>query len=124
VLQWATGNVGRNAVEGIVGHPDLDLIGARVYSGDKVGRDVGDLCGIGPLGATHHEMAVATEPIDTPVGVIEAGTVAAQRFRWEGTVGGVTRVSARVNWYMGEEHLDPAWSFGAEGERFEVAHPV
>jgi hypothetical protein len=25
-----------------------------------------------------------------------------------------------VNWFMGQEHLDPAWSFGPEGERFEV----
>ena len=27
----------------------------------------------------------------------------------------------RVNWLMGTEHLDPAWDFGPEGERFEVA---
>ena len=32
-----------------------------------------------------HEMAVATQDLDTPVGVIERGTVAAQRFTWEGT---------------------------------------
>ena len=279
VLQWALGNVGRNAVEGILAHPDLELAGARVHSPEKVGRDVGELCGLGPLdvaavgsmdevvalapdcvvyapmladqdeirallragidvvtpvgwfhagdspavaetqaacldgGATlhgtgihpggiteqlplvlsgfcrdvrdvgaeefsdirtyatefvvrdvmlfgklpeeaaaspmvdllgdgfgqsirlvadglgwsldrdlrtTHEMAVATAPIDTPVGVIAPGTVAAQRFEWTGTVGGVPRVSARVNWFMGEEHLDPAWTFGPEGERFEV----
>src|SRR4029079_471181 len=29
-------------------------------------------------------------------------------------------VTATVNWLMGEEHLDPDWSFGPEGERFEV----
>ncbi len=29
-------------------------------------------------------------------------------------------VTATVNWLMGEEHLDPAWTFGPEGERFEV----
>ena len=29
-------------------------------------------------------------------------------------------VTAAVNWLMGEEHLDPAWTFGPEGERFEV----
>lgn len=279
VLQWATGNVGRNAVEGVVAHPDLELVGARVYSSDKVGRDVGDVLDLGPLGApcvgsmdevlalapdcvvyapmladesevqtllraginvvtplgwfhvgdtpavaatqaaaleggaslhgtgihpggvteqlplvlsgfcrdvrhvraeefsdlrtyatefvvrevmmfgktpeesvhspmvrllgdgfgqslrlvaqglgwtlddelqTTHEMAVATEPIDTPVGVLDVGTVAAQRFSWTGTVGGVPRVTARVNWFMGQEHLDPAWTFGPEGERFEV----
>jgi 2,4-diaminopentanoate dehydrogenase len=279
VLQWATGNVGRNAVEGVLSHPDLELVGARVYSPDKVGRDVGEVLGLGELGApcvgsmdevlglspdcvvyapmladpsevqtllragvnvvtplgwfhvgdspavaatqaaaleggatlhgtgihpggvteqlplvmsgfcrdvqhvraeefsdlrtyatefvvrevmmfgkrpeesaqspmvgllgdgfgqslrlvaqglgwtlddelrTTHEMAVATAPIDTPVGVLEVGTVAAQRFSWTGTVDGVPRVTARVNWFMGQAHLDPPWTFGPEGERFEV----
>ena len=67
-----------------------------------------------------HEMAVATEPIDSPIGPIAPGLVAAQRFRWEGTVDGVPVVTAAVNWFMGDEHLDPAWTFGPGGERFEV----
>jgi hypothetical protein len=29
-------------------------------------------------------------------------------------------VTAAVNWLMGEEDLDPAWTFGPAGERFEV----
>jgi len=29
-------------------------------------------------------------------------------------------ITVRTNWFMGEEGLDPAWSFGPEGERFEV----
>jgi 2,4-diaminopentanoate dehydrogenase len=69
---------------------------------------------------TTHEMAVATKDLDTPVGVIEAGTVAAQRFTWEGLVDGAPVITVRVNWLMGEEHLDPAWTFGPEGQRFEV----
>jgi 2,4-diaminopentanoate dehydrogenase len=69
---------------------------------------------------TTHEMAVATEPIDSPIGPIQPGTVAAQRFRWEGLVDGEPVVTAAVNWLMGEEHLDPAWAFGPGGERFEV----
>ena len=69
---------------------------------------------------TTHEMAVATAPIDSPIGPIQPGLVAAQRFRWEGTVGGVPVVTAAVNWFMGDEHLDPGWTFGPEGERFEV----
>jgi hypothetical protein len=32
---------------------------------------------------TTHDMAVATAPIDSPIGPIQPGTVAAQRFRWE-----------------------------------------
>ncbi len=279
VIQWATGNVGRAAIEGVVAHPDLELVGAYVYSPDKAGRDVGEICGIGPVGVaatddrdailaldadcvvyapmladqgdvlailasgknlvtpvgwvypfkshdvvevqaacqaagvslhgsginpggiteqipvllsafcrdirhvraeefsdirtydtafvvrdvmlfgktpaeaaaspmldllgdgfcqsidlvadalgvtlddakqTVHEMAVTTVDLDTPVGVIEAGTVAAQRFTWQGLVRGQVFMTVRVNWLMGEEHLDPAWTFGPEAERFEV----
>jgi len=69
---------------------------------------------------TVHEVAVATAPIQSPIGVIEPGLVAAQRFRWEGLVGSEPVISARVNWLMGEDHLDPAWTFGPERERFEV----
>lgn len=279
VIQWATGNVGRAAIEGIVGHPDLELVGCWVHSEDKDGVDAGDLAGIGPVGVLattdrevvlsldadcvvyapmladerevrailasgksmvtpvgwvypfasrdvsalqavcheagvvlhgtgihpggmterfplmvsalatdirhvrseefsdirsyatelvvreimmfgqqpdvaaagpmgallgdgfgqsidliaaemgvtldpdkriHHEWAVATAPIETPVGTLDTGTVAAQRFEWQGTVGGVPVISAAVNWFMGTEHLDPPWTFGPEGERFEV----
>jgi hypothetical protein len=67
-----------------------------------------------------HELAVATRPIDSPIGPIAPGRVAAQRFTWQGTVRGEPVVTARVNWLMGEEHLDPAWSFGEARERFEV----
>ena len=67
-----------------------------------------------------HETAVATEPIDSPLGVIAPGRVAAQRFRWEGIVDGEPVVTAAVNWFMGDQHLDPAWTFGPERERFEI----
>ncbi len=69
---------------------------------------------------TVQEDAVATAPIDSPIGVIEPGLVAARRFHWRAVVGGVPVVTATVNWLMGEEHLDLDWSFGPEGERFEV----
>jgi 4-hydroxy-tetrahydrodipicolinate reductase len=52
VIQWATGMLGNEAVAGIVGRPDLELVGAWVHSNDKVGRDVGEICGLGPLGIT------------------------------------------------------------------------
>lgn len=280
VIQWATGNVGRAAVEAIVAHPELELVGCWVHTPEKAGRDVGEIVGIGPIGVTassdreallaldadcvlyspllarpdevvrilasgknvvtplgwfypdrrtakvaeieatclekgvtlhgtgihpggiterfplmasalssrithvraeefsdlrsyaapyvvrevmlfgkspsvaakspmlailgggfcqsidmiaaalgfaldpekrvQHEMALATKTLDTPVGVLEEGTVAAQRFVWQGRVRGEPVVTVAVNWLMGEEHLDPAWNLGPERERFEV----
>lgn len=276
VIQWATGLVGQEAIKGVLAHPELELVGAWVHSPDKVGRDVGELCGLDPLGITAtgdldeicameadcvvyapvlastrtvarllesgknvvtpvgwiypmaspktaeleaacrrgnatlhgtginpggiterfplmasamcrnirhvrveefsdirnyptesvvrevmlfgtppelaatspmpailgdgfgqsidmiaaalgwtldperrttHEMAVATQPLDTPVGILEQGTVAAQRFTWEGLVDGEPVITVRVNWLMGEEHLEPAWRL--DGQRFE-----
>jgi hypothetical protein len=67
-----------------------------------------------------HEVSVAIAPIASPIGDIEPGHVAAQRFTWEGLVHGEPAVTARTNWFMGQENLDPFWSFGSEGERFEV----
>ena len=277
VIQWATGFVGKEAIKGVLAHPELELVGCWVHSDDKVGRDVGELCELGPIGvwATNsideicaldadavvyapvlastrdvirvlesgknvvtpvgwiypgdspgvaalqaaclagnatlhgtginpggiterfplmlsalcrnirhvraeefsdirnypteivvreimlfgkepdvaakspmvdvlghgfmqsidmvaaelgwkldaekrstHEMAVATRALDTPVGVIDKGTVAAQRFTWEGTVDGATVMTVRVNWLMGDDALDPAWKLG--DQRFEV----
>jgi hypothetical protein len=68
-----------------------------------------------------HEVAVATAPIPSPIGPIRPGRIAAQKFCWEATVRGAPVISVRTNWLMGQEHLDPAWTFGPEGERFEVA---
>ena len=81
-----------------------------------------DVLGFAPSAQirTNQEVAVATAPIDSPIGVIEAGLVAAQRFQWEAVVGSEVVVRIAVNWLMGEEHLEPAWTFGPEGERFEV----
>jgi 2,4-diaminopentanoate dehydrogenase len=52
VVQWTTGNVGKRSVRAVVAHPDLQLIGCYAWSPDKVGRDVGQLCGIDPIGVT------------------------------------------------------------------------
>jgi hypothetical protein len=46
--------------------------------------------------------------------------VAAQRFQWEAVIDGQTVVRIAVNWLMGEENLDPPWTLGEAGERFEV----
>ncbi len=278
VIQWATGGVGRAAVAGVLNHPDLELVGCWVHSPDKVGRDVGELCGLDRVGVTatddvdallglgadcvvyapvmadpavvarilasganvvtplgwffplgrdeaaieaacaaggtsihgtgihpggiterfplmvsglaqsithvraeefsdirtygapgvvgdimlfgrtpeeaeasampailgdgfrqsvamvghalgfaldpavrvSHEVAVATAPIDSPVGPIAPGRIAAQKFRWVATVRDTPVITVATNWFMGEKHLDPAWEFGPAGERFEV----
>ena len=278
VIQWATGLVGQEAIKGIVAHPELELVGCWVHSDNKVGRDAGEIAGIGPLGviATHsldeicaidadavvyspmmadegeilallrsgknvvtpigyifprrNERTAEVEaaciaggvtlhgtgehpggiterfplmvsalvpqhpprahggvlrhpqlrgdehgarrdavrpaargrgaepdaqgdgervppvdrhgrararagrstrrsapstrcrsrpaPIDSPVGVIEAGTVAAQRFTWQGTVDGEPVITVRTNWMMDDGHLSDGWTLGEQ--RFEV----
>ncbi|WP_329521398.1 NAD(P)H-dependent amine dehydrogenase family protein [Spirillospora sp. NBC_01491] len=60
VVQWSTGNVGRNAIAGIDAHPGLELAGVWVSNPAKAGRDAGELAGLGPLGvaATTDEAAL------------------------------------------------------------------
>ncbi|NNL67495.1 MAG: dihydrodipicolinate reductase, partial [Myxococcales bacterium] len=36
VIQWATGGIGRAAIQGVVSHPELELAGVWVHSADKV----------------------------------------------------------------------------------------
>lgn len=58
VVQWTTGNVGKSSVAAIAKNPTLELVGCYAWSGDKVGKDVGELCGIEPLGVS------ATDDVD------------------------------------------------------------
>lgn len=66
------------------------------------------------------EIAVATAPIDSPMGAIEPGQVAGRKFHWEALVDEEPVVRVTVNWLMGEDNLDPPWSFGPEGQRYEM----
>ncbi len=66
------------------------------------------------------EVAVATAAINSPMGWIESGQVAGRKFHWEALADGEVVVRVTVNWLMGEENLDPAWSFGLEGQRYEM----
>jgi 2,4-diaminopentanoate dehydrogenase len=50
VIQWATGGVGKAAIECVRNHPQLELAGCWVHSAGKNGRDVGEILGIGELG--------------------------------------------------------------------------
>jgi hypothetical protein len=237
VIQWATGGVGRAAIEMVLKHPELELVGCWVHSPEKHGRDVGEIIGTEPLGvvATNSveeilameadaviyapafsrtreiaallrsgknvvtplnwfyptpavtfvrgeefsdlrdyntpevlrdvmgfghtpehvrnspilerighgytqsvrmcldalgfaeaeirpslELAVATAPIECPFGTIEPGQVAGERFHWDAVVDGKVVVRVGAVWLMGEENLDPAWTLGPGGQRFEV----
>jgi hypothetical protein len=60
VIQWATGNQGRFALDMVAGgrYPHLDLVGCWVHSEAKVGVDAGELAGLGPIGVR------ATDDVD------------------------------------------------------------
>ncbi|MDL4820734.1 NAD(P)H-dependent amine dehydrogenase family protein [Actinomadura opuntiae] len=47
VVQWSTGNVGRHAIAGIDARPDLELAGVWVSNPAKIGKDAGELAGLG-----------------------------------------------------------------------------
>ena len=52
VFQVATGNLGSEMIGRITAHPDLQLVGLHCYTADKIGRDAGEIVGIGPVGVT------------------------------------------------------------------------
>ena len=52
VVQWATGSVGVAAINGVLEHPELELVGCWVHSEGKAGKDVGEIVGTSPLGVT------------------------------------------------------------------------
>lgn len=48
VVQWATGAVGRGALQELIENPDFQLVGVLVYDPAKAGQDAGALCGLPP----------------------------------------------------------------------------
>ena len=44
---WGTGNMGRAAIRAVAAHPGLELVDVIVNNPDKVGKDAGDLAGLG-----------------------------------------------------------------------------
>ncbi len=57
VIQVSTGNVGVHALRQIIESPHLDLVGLHANNPAKIGRDAGELCGLGDTGV------VATDDI-------------------------------------------------------------
>ena len=68
VIQWATGGVGQEALRAILMHPQLELVGVKVYSDKKAGQDAGALCGMPDTGV------IATQSVDELV-ALEADCV-------------------------------------------------
>lgn len=58
VVQWSTGNVGRQALAAALDHPELELVGVFAFGPSKVGRDAGALCGRADVGVD------ATDDVD------------------------------------------------------------
>jgi 2,4-diaminopentanoate dehydrogenase len=53
VIQWATGAVGTEMITTIIDHrPDIELVGAKVYSDTKHGVDIGTIVDREPIGVT------------------------------------------------------------------------
>jgi hypothetical protein len=76
VIQWATGVVGSAALKGILRHPQLELVGVKVYSDSKAGRDAGEIIGVEDTGV------VATQDIDS-IMALEADCVIYCPMPWD-----------------------------------------
>lgn len=50
VVQWATGHVGKTAIRHFAGNPTYELAGVLVTNPKKVGKDAGEIAGIGATG--------------------------------------------------------------------------
>ena len=50
IVVWGTGFVGKLVIPEIVKHPEFELVGVGVSNPEKVGKDVGTICGIDPIG--------------------------------------------------------------------------
>src|SRR5881396_2516298 len=76
VVVWGTGFVGKLVIPEILGHPAFELVGVGVSNPEKVGKDVGELCGVGSVGLA------ATDDIEAlialaPDAVVHYGPTAA-----------------------------------------------
>jgi hypothetical protein len=68
VVQWGSGNVGRMSIAAVSRRSDMEIVGLFVTDPAKVGRDAGEIAGIGTLGVA------ATASVDDIV-ALEADVV-------------------------------------------------
>lgn len=50
VILWGTGFVGKMVIRELLGNPEYDLVGVIAHSPGEIGRDVGELVGLAPVG--------------------------------------------------------------------------
>lgn len=77
IVIWGTGFVGKLVIEAVVEHPAYELVGVGVSNPDKVGKDVGEICGLAPIGL------LATDDVDAlialaPDALVHYGPTAAK----------------------------------------------
>ena len=120
------------AIKRIGAHPDLELVGLHCYTADKIGRDAGEIAGIGPVGVTATgtvEQIIAakpdvltfqTEPLEEDVTI--AGPISPKLFvSTSGT--DADFVVKLIDVYPPEFPDNPAPT-GADGKRIIGAPPV
>jgi len=112
VVQWTTGNVGKSSVQAIVANSTLELVGCYAWSPDKVGRDVGELCGIDPLGMA------ATDDVDALL-ALEPDCVVYNPM-WSSTDELVRILEAGVN-VVSTAAFITGHNLGADRDRIEAA---
>ena len=113
IVIWGTGFVGRMVIAEVVKHPLFELVGVGVSNPDKVGRDVGEICGLGEkLGVT------ATDDVDAlialkPDALVHYGPTAAHA---DDNIALITRFlragidvcsTAMTPWVWPTMHLNP-----------------
>lgn len=66
IIQWATGSAGKMAARAVHNAPGMELVGCYTTTDAKNGKDLGDICGIGPIGviATTDKEAIYATPAD------------------------------------------------------------
>ena len=101
--------------------PDGRVHGRRLPAVDRHARHRARLPRSTTAIGTRHEVAVATAPIDSPIGADRAGPGRGAAVHLGGDRrrrAGRSPCARTGSWASSD--LDPGWTFGPEGERFEV----
>ncbi|MGI9123323.1 MAG: NAD(P)H-dependent amine dehydrogenase family protein [Mycobacterium sp.] len=110
VFQVATGNVGTEMIKRISTREDLQLVGLHCYTRDKIGRDAGEIAGIGPLGVTAtgtvEEIIAAKPDVLTFHGVFPDEDLYAQILR--AGINIVTTADWITGWHRDANHPHPS----------------